>query len=191
MEQKVVIVTAPSGAGKTTIVRHLLSRFPQLAFSVSATTREHRAGEVNGVDYYFLSSEEFKQRLAANEFVEHEEVYHDSFYGTLMIELQRLWQQEKIIVFDVDVKGAIALKKKFGEQALSIFVKPPSTEILDQRLRSRATDSLEKIEERINKAHHELAFEEYFDQTILNDQLHNALEEAENMVNDFLTSTSA
>lgn len=191
MEQKVIIVTAPSGAGKTTIVRHLLSRFPQLAFSVSATTRAPRAGEVNGVDYYFLSPEEFKTRLAANEFIEHEEVYHNSFYGTLLVELQRLWNQNKIIVFDVDVKGAISLKKTFGDNALSLFIKPPSTEILDQRLRNRATDSLEKIEERINKAHHELEFEEYFDKTILNDNLNNALEEAENVVSDFLPPTSA
>ncbi|HAP00530.1 MAG TPA: guanylate kinase [Bacteroidetes bacterium] len=186
MDQKVIIVTAPSGAGKTTIVKHLLSRFPQLAFSVSATTRPPRIGEVNGEDYYFLSMEEFKNRVEAKEFVEFEEVYHHTFYGTLLIEVKRLWQLGKTIVFDVDVKGAITLKKAFNENALSLFIKPPSTEILDQRLRNRATDSLEKIQERISKAHLELEFEEYFDKTIVNDNLHDALEEAVNAVNDFI-----
>lgn len=187
MLPKVIIVTAPSGAGKTTIVKHLLSRFSELAFSVSATTRAPRSGEIDGIDYYFISAEEFNQRVLNKEFVEYEEVYHHTFYGTLMDEVKRLWKEELIVVFDVDVKGAITLKKNFGESALSLFIKPPSTEILDQRLRNRATDELSKIEERINKAHYELEFEEYFDRTIVNDDLYIALKEATQAVEEFIS----
>ncbi len=186
MLPKVIIVTAPSGAGKTTIVKHLLSRFHQLAFSVSATTRAPRPGEIDGIDYYFISLEEFKSRVENKEFVEYEEVYHHTFYGTLMEEVTRLWKEGKTVVFDVDVKGAMNLKKNFGESSLALFIKPPSTEILDQRLRNRATEELSKIEERITKAHYELEFEEYFDQTIVNDNLHDALEEAVKAVDEFL-----
>ena len=186
MLPKVIIVTAPSGAGKTTIVKHLLARFSELAFSVSATTRLPRSGEIDGIDYYFISVEEFNERVLNKEFVEYEEVYHQTFYGTLMEEVKRLWKEELVVVFDVDVKGAITLKKNFGESALSLFIKPPSTEILDQRLRNRATDELSKIEERINKAHYELEFEEYFDLTIVNDDLHTALEEATEAVEEFI-----
>ena len=186
MLPKVIIVTAPSGAGKTTIVKHLLSRFHQLAFSVSATTRAPRPGEIDGIDYYFISLEEFKTRVEKKEFVEYEEVYHHAFYGTLMEEVTRLWKENLTVVFDVDVKGAMNLKKNFGESSLSLFIKPPSTEILDQRLRNRATEELSKIEERITKAHYELEFEEYFDRTIVNDDLLVALEEAVKAVDEFL-----
>ncbi len=186
MLPKVIIVTAPSGAGKTTIVKHLLSQFPKLAFSVSATTRTPRLGEIDGIDYYFISVEEFNQRVLNKEFVEYEEVYHQTYYGTLMDEVKRLWKENLVVVFDVDVKGSITLKKNFGESALSLFIKPPSTQILDQRLRNRATDELSKIEERIAKAHYELEFEEYFDRTIINDNLSVALEEAVIAVQDFI-----
>ncbi len=186
MLPKVIIVTAPSGAGKTTIVKHLLSHFPQLAFSVSATTRAPRSGEIDGIDYYFISVEEFNQRVLNKEFVEYEEVYKQSFYGTLMEEVKRLWKEDLVVVFDVDVKGAMTLKKNFGESALSLFIKPPSKDILDQRLRNRATDELSKIKERIKKAHYELEFEEYFDRTIINDDLQDALKDATQIVQKFI-----
>ena len=186
MSEKVIIVTAPSGAGKTTIVKQLLSQYPQLSFSVSACTRQKRPGEMDGVDYYFISENEFKQRVANSEFIEWEEVYKGNFYGTLKTEVERLWQLHKVVIFDVDVKGAMNLKKYFGTNAISFFIKPPSKELLMERLKNRATETLEKIEERIAKASFELEYENYFDQTILNDKLKDAVDQTSMAIDNFL-----
>jgi guanylate kinase len=171
MQNKVVIITAPSGSGKTTLVKHLLSQFPKLEFSVSACTRSPRSGEKDGVDYYFISVEEFKNRISNNDFVEYEEVYPGTYYGTLKTELQRIWSKGHIVLFDVDVKGAMHLKEIFKDKALSVFIKAPSLEILEKRLRSRGTETEEKIQERLHKVLEESAFESVFDKIIINDNL--------------------
>lgn len=184
---KVVIFSAPSGAGKTTIVRHLLSKPDlDLEFSVSACTREPRPHEVNGKDYYFMTPDEFKQHLQNKEFLEYEEVYKDIFYGTLKSEVQRIHDDNKSVIFDVDVKGGLNVKKHFGENALAIFVKPPSLEILQQRLLQRSTESEEKLKMRLGKAVYEMKYEAFFDKVIVNDTLEHALEEAETLVRQFL-----
>lgn len=183
---KLIIFSAPSGAGKTTIVHHLLSKIPQLAFSVSATTRPKRGNEVDGKDYYFISKEEFLHRIAQKEFVEFEEVYTDNFYGTLRTEIERLWQQGKQVIFDIDVEGGLHLKKKFGENALAVFVQPPSLEVLVERLTGRATDSPEKLKERIIKAEKELTYADKFDVILKNNDLQTACKEAEDLVIQFL-----
>lgn len=186
MEGKLFIFSAPSGAGKTTIVKYLLSQFPDLQFSVSATTREHRPEEVHEKDYYFLSNEEFLHRIAKKQFVEFEEVYKGTFYGTLRSEIDRIWAEGKHVIFDLDVQGGMHLKKKFGKQALSVFVKPPSMDVLVQRLKSRATESEEKIAERIAKASVELDCQNKFDIVLLNDNLDLACLQAKELVNDFI-----
>lgn len=186
MPGKLIIVTAPSGAGKTTVVKHLLNTIPSLAFSVSATTRNKRENEVDGKDYYFLSNEEFKIKIAANEFVEWEEVYPGKFYGTLESELKRLWKDGKHIIFDVDVKGALSLKNKFPEKTLSIFIQPPSLEILIERLKNRATETPETLKTRIERVTLELSFHDRFDFAIINDKLDITLQKAEELVNNFL-----
>jgi guanylate kinase len=183
---KLIIFSAPSGAGKTTIVHHLLQVFSVLEFSVSATSRPPRGDEQHGVDYYFLSADDFRNRAKTGEFIESEEVYPDQFYGTLHSEVQRIWRKGHCVIFDVDVRGGMNLKNQFGENALAIFVRPPSVAALEERLRYRATEPEEKIRIRIAKASKELAFETYFDKTIVNDQLETALREAERMVGDFL-----
>lgn len=183
---KLIIFSAPSGAGKTTIVHHLLHKMPNLAFSVSATTRTKRGEEVDGRDYYFISKEEFLHRIAKKEFVEFEEVYTDNFYGTLRTEIERLWQAGKQVIFDIDVEGGLHLKKKYGADALAIFVQPPSLEVLIERLRGRGTDSEEKLKERIVKAEKELAYANQFDIILKNNDLQTACEEAEKLVEDFL-----
>lgn len=185
-EGKLVIFSAPSGAGKTTIVHHLLKQIPQLAFSVSATTRQKRGEEVHGKDYYFISKEEFLHRIAQKEFVEFEEVYKDNFYGTLRSEIERLWSEGKQVIFDIDVEGGLHLKKKFGDRALAVFVQPPSLEVLIERLHGRATDSQEKLKERIEKAEKELAYADKFDLILKNDELKTACAEAEQLVSKFL-----
>lgn len=184
---KVIIITAPSGSGKTTLVKHLLSVYSQLEFSISATTRALRTGEINGKDYYFLTLEEFNTRISHHEFVEYEEVYHGAYYGTLKSELQRIWDKNHTVVFDVDVKGAINLKKKFADDALSIFIKPPSIEELQNRLLSRASESIEKIQERLAKSKSELEYESYFDLTVVNDKLEKAQQEIEDAVFKFIS----
>src|SRR5690606_12556379 len=187
MEGKLIIFSAPSGAGKTTIVRHLLDRFPQLAFSVSATTRPPRAGEVDGRDYYFISKEDFLHRIARHEFVEFEEVYSGAFYGTLLSELERIWKVGKHVIFDIDVEGGLRLKKKYPGRSLAIFVQPPSLDTLKARLAARGTDSAEKLEERYRKASRELDYAPRFDHILVNDELEKACAEAERLVGDFLS----
>ncbi len=183
---KIIIFSAPSGAGKTTIVRHLLAHNECLTFSISATTRQKRKGEVDGKDYYFLSVDEFKEKIAQEAFIEYEEVYEGLFYGTLKQEAERIWQLGKHIIVDVDVKGGINLKEQFRENAISVFVKPPDLSILETRLRNRKTESEEKVKERIAKAIDELAYERFFDAVIINDQIENTFEEAEKIVDRFI-----
>ena len=188
MEGKLLIFSAPSGAGKTTIVRSLLSSLPELRFSVSATTRAARPEEVPGRDYYFLSNEEFLHRIAMKQFVEFEEVYSGTFYGTLRSEIDRIWAEGKHVIFDLDVEGGMHLKRKFGDRALSIFVKPPSLESLVERLESRATESAEKIDERIKKASQELSFQDHFDEIIINDNLDIACNQALALIRSFIAA---
>ncbi len=183
---KMVIFSAPSGAGKSTLVHSLLPQLPELSFSISATSRAPRGQEEHGKDYYFLSSEEFKVRVAQDELLEWEEVYSDTYYGTLRSEVERIWSEGKVVVFDVDVVGALNLKKQFGERALALFVKAPSIEILEQRLRDRATDSEEKIQQRVAKATIEMARAPEFDKVVVNDDLDTAKAEALAILKDFL-----
>jgi guanylate kinase len=190
-KQKVIIFSAPSAAGKTTIVRHLLEKFSFLAFSISATTRPRRPNEVEGVDYYYLTLAEFKEKIAQKAFIEYEEVYQDLYYGTLQSEIERIWRQGKVALFDVDVRGGINLKKYFGSQALSIFVKPPSLAVLAERLEKRRTESEERKAERLKKAQEEMQYEAAFDAVLLNDDLETALKEAENLLLQFLEVQTA
>lgn len=184
--KKVVIFSAPSGSGKTTIVHHLLAKFPQLQFSISATTRPIRGREINGKDYHFLTIEEFNRKIEAGEFIEWEEVYADRYYGTLKSELHRIWNAGGTVVFDVDVKGGVNIKKLLVDKALAIFVMPPSIEELRKRLESRKTDSLEDIEARIKLAEQEMTYSKYFDKIIVNNKLDDAIKEAEQLVEDWL-----
>lgn len=186
MKGKLVIISAPSGAGKTTIVKHLLDSGLNLSFSVSATTRQLRGNEKDGEDYFFLTVSEFKRRIENNEFVEWEEVYKDLFYGTLKNELERIWANDKFVLFDVDVKGGITLKNKFGTDAIAIFIMPPSVEELENRLVKRGTDSPEKIRMRVGKAREEMKLANQFDDVIVNHQLDKAKEEAVKLVSSFL-----
>lgn len=184
---KLIIFSAPSGAGKTTIVKYLLSKIPQLSFSISATTREGRGDEVNGKDYYFISKEDFLHKIAKHEFVEFEEVYSGTFYGTLLSEIQRIWDEGKHVVFDIDVEGGLRLKKKYGDDALAIFVQPPSMDVLISRLTGRGTDSEEKLAERIQKAGKELSYADRFDVVLNNNDLDTACTEAEKLVKEFIS----
>ncbi|MDK2908782.1 MAG: guanylate kinase [Bacteroidales bacterium] len=186
MDGKVIIFSAPSGSGKTTIVHEVMRKVDGLGFSVSATSRAPRPGEVHGRDYYFISREEFKHRAGQGEFVEWEEVYPGTFYGTLRTEIERLWKEGKNVVFDVDVVGGSNLKRIFGEKALAIFIQPPSIEILRQRLEKRGTETPESIEKRLAKAAFELGFAKNFDKIIINDQLDTAVEQAVELVKSFL-----
>lgn len=184
---KLIIFSAPSGSGKTTIVRRIMSLVESLEFSVSATSRQPRGTEQHGHDYYFLSNEEFDKAVAEGQFVEWEEVYAGTKYGTLKSELERIWGQGHTILFDVDVKGGVRLKQIFGNDALSIFIMPPSVEELRKRLIGRGTDSPEKIEQRVAKAAEELTYAEQFDTTIVNDSLEVAVAQVLEAVNGFLT----
>jgi len=186
MQGKLIIFSAPSGAGKTTIVQHLLKKIPELEFSVSACSRSIRKDETHGVDYYFLTVPEFKQKIKNNEFAEWEEVYKDNFYGTLKVEIERIWNKGKHIIFDMDVNGGLNLKKQFGDRALAIFVMPPSIEHLEKRLKLRETETPESIARRIGKAGNELKTADQFDKIVLNDTLEHACEEAEKVVREFL-----
>ena len=183
---KVVIFSAPSGSGKTTIVRALLERYNQFEFSISATSRAPRGAERDGVDYYFLSAEEFAKKVAEEAFVEWEEVYAGTSYGTLKSEVERIWSKDNIILFDVDVMGGINLKRIFQEKACSIFIMPPSIEELRRRLEGRGTDSAETIEKRISKASFELTKSPEFDHTVINDRLEEAIEATCKIIDEFL-----
>ena len=185
--QKVLIFSAPSGSGKTTLVKHILEQFPQIEFSISCTTREPRGTESNGVDYYFISPDEFRRKIAENAFVEYEEVYTDKYYGTLKSEVERIWNDGKIVIFDVDVKGGVALKNYFREKALSVFIMPPSIEELERRLISRNTDSAETIKTRVEKAGEEMEFSTMFDEVVVNTILDEAKQQTENLIQNFIT----
>jgi guanylate kinase len=192
VQGKIIIFSAPSGAGKTTIVKHLLNVNPALSFSISACTRDKRGrNETHGKDYYFITPDEFRQKIEAEEFVEWEEVYEGAFYGTLKSEIERIWSLGKHAILDVDVKGGLAIKHFYKDRALAIFVKPPSVEELAKRLEARATDSASSISSRVFKAKFELSFEDKFDTVIVNDDLEKAFDEAEKLVTNFLTSEEA
>ncbi|MBR3653705.1 MAG: guanylate kinase [Bacteroidales bacterium] len=187
MSGKVIIFSAPSGAGKSTVVNHLLGLHPEFEFSVSATSRAPRGQERDGVEYYFLSAERFRELIREDAFVEYEEVYQDRFYGTLKSEVERIWAKGHVIIFDVDVKGGVNLKKYFGEAALSVLITPPNLEVLEQRLRGRGTDSEDAIRERMAKAGWELDFAAgKFDRELVNDKLEDTFAQAEALVNGFL-----
>ena len=187
MDNKVLIFSAPSGSGKSTIVNHILGLYPgSMEFSVSATSRPPRGEEKHGREYYFLSPDEFRKSVKEDKFVEFEEVYEGRFYGTLKSECERIWAAGHVIIFDVDVKGGVNLKKYFGDKALSIFIKAPSVEVLRERLVKRGTDSPEAIEERVAKAEEEMTYAPKFDYVLVNDDLNTAYAESEKVVEDFL-----
>ena len=185
---KVIIFSAPSGSGKTTLVKHCLQHFPELEFSISCTTRNPRGTEKDGVDYHFISPEKFRQKIWEEAFVEFEEVYEDKYYGTLKSEVNRIWNDGKTVIFDVDVKGGIALKKYFGDQALSIFIMPPSIQELERRLIARATDDADTIQTRVEKAEQEMTFQNEFDKILVNTDLETAKAEIEKLLSEFLNS---
>ena len=189
MAGKLVIISAPSGAGKTTIVKHLLDSDLNLSFSISATTRTIRGNEIHGIDYFYLPVQEFKKRIENNDLVEWQEVYKDLFYGTLKSEMERIWNEGKHVLFDVDVMGGLNLKNIFGKDAVSIFIMPPSVDELEKRLYNRGTDTPEKIKIRVDKAKEEISLADRFDHIIVNDKLEAAKQEAWNLVNDFLKET--
>lgn len=183
---KLIIFSAPSGAGKTTLVKYLMSAMDNVAFSVSACSRKKRPGEKNGRDYYFMSVAEFKNKISKHEFIEWEEVYKDHFYGTLQSEVERIRNNGRHVVFDVDVKGGLNIKKKYGDEALAVFVKPPSVEALKKRLKQRATDDDREIKTRLAKAEKELTFADKFDVIIVNEHLEKAKKQTLKVVKDFL-----
>lgn len=183
---KILIITAPSGAGKTSVTTHLLQLFPQLAFSVSAATRPRRDNEVNGVDYYFMSLEDFQQKIKNSEFIEWEMVYEGKYYGTLNSELERIWNDGKVPVLDIDVKGAIHVQQRYPEKTVSIFIEPPSIDELKRRLQGRGTETKESLEARISKASYEISFKHSFSHTIVNHDLATARKEAVAIVEGFL-----
>lgn len=188
MKGKLIIFSAPSGTGKTTIIKDLMQRIPQLAFSVSATSRQPREGEQDGKDYYFLSIDKFRSKIEAGDFLEYEEVYQDQMYGTLNSEVQRLWEQGKHVIFDLDVLGGINLKGQLRDDALALFIKPPSVEELKSRLIGRGTETEESLQKRLGRAEEELSRESEFDITVVNDDLEKAKEETYQIVKDFLKS---
>jgi guanylate kinase len=183
---KIIIITAPSGAGKTSITHHLMQTFPQLAFSISAATRPARGIEKNGKDYYFISEADFKQKIQHNEFAEWEMVYEGKYYGTLKSELQRIWDEQKIPVLDIDVKGAIHVKQQYPDSCITLFIVPPSVDELKKRLESRGTETQESMAARINKAAYEISFKDQFDKQIVNDNLEEACSEATAIIIDFI-----
>lgn len=186
MAGKALIFSAPSGSGKTTIVKHLLKTNPDLGFSISASTRDKRGRtEENGKDYYFLTPEEFKSKIDNDEFIEWEEVYAGNFYGTLKSEIERIWKSGKDVIFDVDVKGGLNLKRYFGDKALSVFVKVPSIEVLEARLNDRGTESAESLSRRLFKAKFEMSFQDKFDTVLVNEELEKSLREAQTLYDNF------
>lgn len=189
MSGKAIIFCAPSGSGKTTIVKHLLQNNPDLGFSISAVTRDRRGRtEVDGKDYHFLTPDQFREKILSDEFIEWEEVYAGNYYGTLKSEIERIWKEGKNVIFDVDVKGGLSLKKYFGDKGLAVFVKVPSIEILEQRLRARGTDSEDNISRRLFKAKFEMSFQNEFDVVLVNEDLQTSLAEAQRLYNEFKKS---
>lgn len=189
--RKIVVITAPSGAGKSTVVRKLITQRNDLTFSISCTTREKRKGELNGVDYYFLSIEDFKKKLNAGEFIEHEEVYAGQFYGTLKSEVERIWNGRKIALFDVDVKGAARIKEIYGKDALVIFIAPPDKETLLRRLTNRNTESKDSLKKRIAKAGEELSYQSKFDKVVVNHDFDVCFMNVKNVITNFLKQPSS
>jgi guanylate kinase len=186
ISNKIIIITAPSGAGKTSITRHLMKQFPQLAFSISAATRQPRGTEKDGIDYHFMNMDEFKYNIQHNKFVEWEMVYEGKYYGTLKSELERIWNEGKIPILDIDVKGAIHVKQQCPDTALSIFIVPPSVAELKNRLESRGTETRESLAARVNKAAYEISFKDQFDKMVVNGNLEHACSEAEVIIEEFL-----
>lgn len=186
MKPKLLVFTAPSGAGKTTIVRHLLKKYDKLEFSISATTRAKRPHEIDGKDYYFITQEKFEEKIKNTELLEWEEVYEGTYYGTLLSEIDRINSKGKIAVFDIDVKGAINIKEQYGQKAFTVFVKPPSLEVLIERLKNRGTEDDEAFEKRVARMKYELSCEDKFDFILQNDDLQTTLDNAEELVNSFL-----
>jgi guanylate kinase len=186
MKNLLIVVSAPSGAGKTTIVKKLLEAFPNLKFSISACSRSKRINEVDGVDYYFMSADDFKTKIQNDEFIEWQEVYQGSYYGSLKSEVDRIWSQNNYVIFDVDVVGGLNIKKIYQDKALSIFIMPPSIELLEERLRKRSTDSEESIRIRVEKARKEMEFSNRFDNIIINEDILKATNEAILLVKEFL-----
>lgn len=185
---KVIIFSAPSGSGKTTLVKHALEAFSELQFSISCTTRPPRGSEQHAVDYHFLTPDEFRQKITEDAFVEFEEVYTDKYYGTLKSEVEKIWEQGKVVIFDVDVKGGISLKKYFGNQAMSVFIEPPSVEELERRLILRNTDDAETIRTRVEKAEEEISYAGKFDKIVVNTDLDEAKQEIESLIQKFIES---
>jgi guanylate kinase len=183
---KLIIITAPSGAGKTSVTRFLLEKFPQLAFSISATTRQARGKEKDGVDYYFLSGEAFQAKIQQQDFVEWEMVYEGKYYGTLKSELLRIWNNNQVPMLDIDVKGAIHVQQQFPATSMSVFIDPPSVDELRRRLDSRGTETPESLQARVNKASYEISFKNHFNHIIVNDNLERACRDAAKLVQDFL-----
>ena len=188
IHQKILIITAPSGAGKTSITHHLMKTFPVLTFSISAATREARGTEKNGVDYYFMSLDDFKQKIQNKEFAEWEMVYEGKYYGTLKSELERIWQENRIPILDIDVKGAIHVKQQYPDSSITIFIEPPSVAELKKRLESRGTETAESLAARVNKATYEISFKDQFDELIINDDLERACKDAEVIIKRFINS---
>jgi len=188
IHQKILIITAPSGAGKTSITHFLMREFPVLQFSISAATREARGNEKHGVDYYFISMDEFKQKIQQKEFAEWEMVYEGKYYGTLKSELKRIWGNQRVPVLDIDVKGALHVQQQYPENTLSIFVEPPSVDALKIRLMARGTETEESLQARVSKASYEISFKDHFDKVIVNDNLDNACAQAKLIVGNFLNS---
>ena len=184
--KKIIIITAPSGAGKTSITHYLLEKIPQLSFSISAATRKARKGEVSGKDYYFMSADEFSSKIKANEFLEGEMVYEGKYYGTLRSEIDRLWNERKYPLLDIDVKGAIHVKEQYRGDCLTVFIEPPSVRELARRLASRGTESEEMLQTRIAKAEYELSFSDQFDKVVVNADLQEACADTEKLVRKFL-----
>ena len=185
-KHKIIIITAPSGAGKTSITKYLMKTFPQLVFSVSAATRNPRGSEKDGVDYHFITTEAFKDKIQHEEFVEWEMVYEGKYYGTLKAELEKIWNENKIPVLDIDVKGAIHVQQQYPQTSLSLFIQAPSVDELKKRLESRGTESTESVTARVNKAAYELSFKDHFNKVIINDELERACSEAESIVAGFI-----
>lgn len=190
MAGKLIVISAPSGAGKTTIVKKLLEAIPSLEFSISACSRPKRPGEEDGKDYYFISIEEFLKKITTNEFLEWEEVYNKQYYGTLISELERIWKKGNHVIFDVDVKGGLNIKDKYPEETLAIFIRPPSLEVLEERLTNRSTEDKKSLRKRLDKAMFEMGFASEFDAIIINNDLEKAVTETIEMVNKFLNTVS-